>query len=121
MKYIVSIVLLLFVCNVNAQLTLTNLADNSAIVDGDSFTINTTVFEDAKLKFRISNSSTTETINVLGQLVSYSNTDGTGTQFCVNPQCFFDMQPGATVPGQVNQPNSQIVETVTYNHRPRNM
>jgi len=86
-----------------AQLTITNLDDGTPILDGDSFEFDTTVFEDAKLKFVISNSSSTETINVLAEMVSFTNTNGSNLQFCVAPECFFNVSSGSTIP------NSPIV------------
>jgi hypothetical protein len=81
-----------------AQLALTTVQGNTPIADGSSFDYDTTIFEDAKLKFKITNTSATETINVLAQMVSFTNTDGTNLQFCVQPNCFFDVSPGDTIP-----------------------
>jgi hypothetical protein len=81
-----------------AQLTITNSDNGTPILDGDSFDFDTNVFEDAKLNFVISNTSDTETITVLGQMVSFTNTDGSNLQFCVNPECYFEVSPGETIP-----------------------
>ncbi len=82
----------------NAQLSITTVQGNTPIVDGSVFDFDTTVFEDAKLKFKITNASASETINVLAEMVSFTNTDGTNLQFCVQPNCFFDVSPGDTIP-----------------------
>jgi hypothetical protein len=31
-------------------------------------------------------------------MVSYNNTDGSNCQFCVNPECYFAVTPGETIP-----------------------
>lgn len=104
MKYVYLFTLLLCFLVSSAQLTITNLSDNSQINDGDVILfdkVSTTPNPndpDGKLKFKISNSSATETINVLGQIVSFTNTDGSGSQFCVQPSCFFDMSIGQNIP-----------------------
>ena len=66
--------------------------------NGDSFSYDTTVFEDAKLKYVISNTSSTESINVLVEVVSFSNTDGTNCQLCVQPLCYFAINQGQSYP-----------------------
>jgi hypothetical protein len=98
MKYLFSLFLFISIQLTFAQLTVTNLDDNAPILDGESFDYDTTVFEDAKLSFKLTNSSATETINVLAQMVSFTNTNGSNLQFCVNPECFFDVTPGSTIP-----------------------
>jgi len=103
MRYFYSAIIFLFFFSSSAQLTLTNLADNSSISDGDVFTYDKTATLDpsdldGKLKFRISNASTTESIRVLGEIVAFTNTDGTGSQYCIQPSCFFDMSLGQTIP-----------------------
>ena len=102
MKHIYFSFFLLFFVTTNAQLTLTNLSDNSPINDGDVLeytevaSIGST--SEGKLKFKILNSSSTETIRVFGQIVSYTNTDGLGSQFCISPSCFFNMSEGQMIP-----------------------
>lgn len=98
MKYFFSLLFTFLSLTIYSQLALINLDDDTPIVDGDSFLFDTTVFEDAKLKFQISNSSTTETINVLAEMVSFTNSNGSNLQFCVNPECYFDVAPGSTIP-----------------------
>jgi len=101
MKYLLNILFILFVCNTYAQLTLTNLANGTPIVDGDVFNFNqlgSSTSSDGKLAFKISNSSATETIRVLGQMVSFTNTNGGNCQFCVEPECFFAVSAGQTIP-----------------------
>lgn len=98
MKFIFSLLLLCTFSLSFAQLSLNTLQGNTPINDGDEFTFNTLIFEDAKLKFKISNSSATDNINVLAEVVSFTNTDGTNCQFCVQPECFFEVNPGQTIP-----------------------
>ena len=98
MKYTINLLVLFCFQLTFAQLTLTNSDDGTPILDGDSFDYDTNVFEDAKLDFIISNSSDAETITVLGQMVSFTNTDGSNLQFCVNPECYFEVSPGETIP-----------------------
>jgi len=102
MKYLFNIALLLFVCSSYAQLTLTDLDTGLPIVDGDSYDFDVLATaapnSGGKIKFRLSNSSATETIRVLGQMVSFTNTDGSNCQFCVNPECYFAVAPGDTIP-----------------------
>lgn len=98
MKYLLSSILFLVIYTSIAQLSISNLDDDTPILDGDSFQYDTTIFEDAKLKFKISNSSSTQSINVLAEMVSFTNTNGTNLQFCVNPECYFDVTPGSTIP-----------------------
>ena len=90
--------LILLFCSVSfAQLSVTDLQGNP-IVDGSTYDYDTTVFEDAKIKYVISNSSTTETINALIEVVSITNADGTNCQLCVQPLCFFSINAGQTYP-----------------------
>lgn len=104
MKHFYFLSLFFIYCLVNAQLTIINLSDNSQINDGDVFNFDQLATSpnpnesQGKLKFKITNSSTTESIRVLGQIVSFSNTDGTGSQFCIQPSCFFDMSVGQNIP-----------------------
>lgn len=101
MKYILNIAFILFICNAYAQLTITNLDNGNPIVDGDVFDfdqLGSSTSSDGKLAFKISNSSTTETIRVLGQMVSFTNTNGGACQFCVQPECFFAVSAGQTIP-----------------------
>jgi len=67
-----------------AQLSITDIQGNP-YQDGDVYNYDTNVFEDAKLKYVISNTSNTDNINVLIEVVSFSNTDGTSCQLCVQP------------------------------------
>ena len=101
MKFIFSALLIFCFQFSNAQLSLTTLQGDTPINDGDEFSFDTNVFEDAKLEFKISNSSETETINVLAEMVSFTNTDGTNLQFCVQPDCFFQVSPGQTIPNEL--------------------
>ena len=102
-----------------AQLSVTTLQGNVPIQDGDIFYYDTNVFEDAKLKYLISNTSTSETINVFVEMVSFTNTDGTDLQLCVQPNCFFSVTPGQSIPntpvvlgpGENNGPNDYFSNT----------
>ncbi len=104
MKYFYLSILLAFAIDASAQLSIINLADNSPINDGDIFLFDQLATSpnpndsQGKLKFKIFNTSATESINVQGQVVSFSNTDGTGSQFCIQPSCFFDMSAGQFIP-----------------------
>jgi len=100
MKYIVSALFIFCFQFSIAQLSLNTIQGDIPINDGDEFNFETIVFEDAKLKFKISNSSDTETINVLAEMVNFTNTDGTNLQFCVQPDCFFEVSPGQTIPNE---------------------
>jgi len=80
-----------------AQLSITDIQGNP-YQDGDVYNYDTNVFEDAKLKYVISNTSNTDNINVLIEVVSFSNTDGTSCQLCVQPLCFFSINEGQSYP-----------------------
>ncbi|MBS3739379.1 MAG: T9SS type A sorting domain-containing protein [Psychroflexus sp.] len=80
-----------------AQLSITDIQGNP-YQDGDVYNYDTNVFEDAKLKYVISNTSNTDDINVLIEVVSFSNTDGTSCQLCVQPLCFFSINEGQSYP-----------------------
>lgn len=98
MKYLLYLLTILSFNFSMAQLSVTTLQGNNPIEDGDIFYYDTNVFEDAKLKYLISNSSTSETINAYVELVSFTNTDGTNLQLCVQPECFFSVTPGQSIP-----------------------
>ncbi len=90
--------LLFLCCSVSfAQLTVTDLQGNP-ILDGATYNYDTTIFEDAKIKFVVGNNSTTETINALIEVVSITNSDGTNCQLCVQPLCFFSINAGQSYP-----------------------
>lgn len=99
MKYKISIVFsFLFTIMSFGQMSITTLQGGVPFEDGDIFTYDTFEFEDAKLKYLISNSSDTETITIFIEVVSFNNTDGTNLQLCVQPSCFFDVSVGESYP-----------------------
>jgi hypothetical protein len=104
MKYIYFILFLFFLLPTSAQLALTDITDggNTPITDGYVFNIDklgiSPSSDQGKLKFRISNTSTTETIRVLGEMMSFTNTDGSQCQYCIQPFCFFSTFVGQTIP-----------------------
>jgi hypothetical protein len=81
-----------------AQMSINTLQGNEPIEDGDVFQFDTNVFEEAKLKYVLSNTSATEDIQIKIEVVSFSNTDGTNLQLCVQPLCFFSISIGETYP-----------------------
>lgn len=92
------IVISLFAISISsAQMSVTDLQGNP-YQDGDVYNYDTNVFEDAKLKYVISNTSNIDDINVLIEVVSFSNTDGTNCQLCVQPLCFFSISEGQSYP-----------------------
>lgn len=101
MKYLIRLSLIICFNFSFAQLSISNLDNGTPILDGDVFNydkLGSATGSDGKLKFKITNTSTTETIKVLGQMVSFTNTNGTNCQFCVNPECYFNVSPGQTIP-----------------------
>jgi hypothetical protein len=81
-----------------AQMSITTLERSDPILDGDVFEFDTNIFEDAKLKFVLANTSSTESIQIKIEVVSFTNTDGTNLQLCVQPLCFFSIIVGDTYP-----------------------
>lgn len=85
-----------------AQLDLSTL-QGDPIQDGDVFDFDQLGTADpssssGKIKFVIANSSDTETINVLVEVTSLTNTDGSNSQLCVQPLCFYSVSVGTTIP-----------------------
>jgi len=83
--------------NTVAQLDLSTLT-GTPITDGDVFNYDTNDLEDGKLKFVIANSSSTESIDVLIEVTSLSNTNGQSAQLCVQPICYYSVSAGSTYP-----------------------
>lgn len=103
MRFILSIIVLFSFQLTFSQLSVSLVDDGTPILDGDVFDfsrLGSQISSDGKLKFLLSNSSDTETINVLGQMVSYTNTNGEACQFCVQPDCFFAISEGQTIPNE---------------------
>jgi hypothetical protein len=100
------------------QMSVTDLQGNP-LQDGGLYTYSTNDFEPAKLKYVIGNTSATEDINVLIEVVSFSNTDGSNCQLCVQPLCFFSINQGQSYPnnpitlspGADNGPNDYFSNT----------
>lgn len=99
MKLKLSLILIASLISLNAvaQLDLSTLT-GTPITDGDVFNYDTNDLEDGKLKFVIANSSSTESINVLVEVTSLSNTSGQSAQLCVQPICFYAVSVGSTYP-----------------------
>ncbi len=99
-------------------MSVTDLQGNP-LQDGGLYTYDTNDFEPAKLKYVIGNTSATDDINVLIEVVSFTNTDGTNCQLCVQPLCFFSINEGQSYPnnpitlspGADNGPNDYFSNT----------
>lgn len=103
MKYYYLLLCSILFLSSSAQLSIINLADDSVINDGDVFEFDALgepapTSTDGKLKFKISNTSSTETIRVLGEMTALSNTDGSSCQYCIQPLCFFNTFVGQIIP-----------------------
>ena len=87
-----------FICfSTYGQMTVTDLQGNP-IQDGSTVVFSTTDLEDAKFHYVLGNSSTSDDINILIEVVSFTNTDGTNCQLCVQPLCFFAVNEGQSYP-----------------------
>ncbi|AXG73490.1 T9SS C-terminal target domain-containing protein [Flavobacterium arcticum] len=96
MKKIILIAGLLLCGIAQAQITVTG--NGEAITEGQTFTFNTLDAETATLDLHFTNTST-ESVNIKMKVLSISNnTAGTSLQFCIDPQCFFSISEGSTVP-----------------------
>lgn len=80
-----------------AQMSITDLQGNP-IQDGSTITSSTVNLEDAKFHYVLGNSSSDNSINILIEVVSFSNTDGSDCQLCVQPLCFFAVNEGQSYP-----------------------
>jgi len=78
-------------------MTVTDLQGNP-IQDGSVIESNTTDLENAKFHYVLGNSSSSDDINILIEVVSFTNTDGTNCQLCVQPLCFFAVNEGQSYP-----------------------
>lgn len=87
-----------FICfSAYSQMTVTDLQGNP-VQDGSVIEFNTTDLEDAKFHYVLGNSSSSDDINILIEVVSFTNTDGTNCQLCVQPLCFFAVNEGQSYP-----------------------
>lgn len=80
-----------------AQMTVTDLQGNP-IQDGSTITSSTVDLEDAKFHYVLGNSSSNNPINILIEVVSFNNADGSNCQLCVQPLCFFAVNEGQSYP-----------------------
>ena len=80
-----------------AQMTVTDLQGNP-IQDGSTITSSTVDLEDAKFHYILGNNSSDSSINILIEVVSFNNTDGSDCQLCVQPLCFFAVNEGQSYP-----------------------
>lgn len=97
MKKIILIAGLLF-CGITQAQTITLTGNGNEITDGETITFNTLSSQTATLDLSVTNTSA-ETINIkmkVNQIIN--NAAGTGLQFCIDPQCFFQIDEGDTVP-----------------------
>ena len=85
MKNGITTLLLLFVLNVTAQFTFRTLAGDP-INNGDIYTYNTVANDNAKLRFRIQNTSAS-TIEVKIKAIVITGGDGTGFELCYAGTC----------------------------------
>lgn len=96
MKKIILIAGLLFCGLTQAQITVTG--NGTEITEGQTFTFNTLDNTTATLDLHFTNTSA-ESVNLKMKVLSISNnTAGTSLQFCIDPQCFFSISEGSTVP-----------------------
>jgi len=72
--------------------------DGTVINDGDVFTYNTIDEDPASLKFRVHNTSTTESILAKIECTSISNSDGNLFEFCFGGNCFYSVFKGLMNP-----------------------
>jgi hypothetical protein len=81
MKKLQLLILLFFITSfIHAQFNLSKI-DGTPINDGDVFTFNTNQYPDANLEFAIEN-TTNQDIGVVIEVVSISNTNGSGMELC---------------------------------------
>ncbi len=97
LKYSIVLIASLITFNAVGQLDLTTLTGDQ-VNNGDVFNYDTNDLEEGKFKFVIANSSSTESINVLVEVTSLSNTNGQSAQLCVQPICFYSVSVGSTYP-----------------------
>jgi len=96
-KLIITTLLLLMGYTSIAQMSVTDLQGNP-IQDGSTVTYSTVDLEDAKFHYVLGNTSSDDAINILVEVVSISNTDGSDCQLCVQPLCFFAVNEGQSYP-----------------------
>lgn len=85
MKNVVTTLLLLFFLSASAQFTFRTLAGDP-INNGDVYTYNTVANDNAKLRFRIQNTSAAS-IEVKIQAIAITGGDGTGFELCYAGTC----------------------------------
>jgi hypothetical protein len=84
-----------------AQFTVTRLDGSpggTPIVDGQLITVTNISRQDAEIKFKVTNPSTTDPINVKIQVEDITNGTGADFQLCFGDLCFFSVTEGNSYP-----------------------